>query len=523
MARPLVNKAFAVGLLAAVCGIAFLIAFTFFRKGGYAERDSYLVVAYYEDATGLTWKSRVQIAGIQVGEIDRIVLEANRARLDLRIKKDIDIRADACLTKRFPSTLLPDALLDLAPGSQRAPSLRDLPEDQREVKCVLEGTSVAKLLDSLSKISADIQTVTRELSGMVAGSQGSIKQIIGNLEKVTATINKTVESGSGKLDAILDNAQAFTGTLAQVAEADRERYHNIARNVESASERLDQVLQSAQQLLGTKDGDLSKSVADARQTLQRINSSMEQIEKVANNIAQGKGVAGKLLADERLGEKLGSTIENASDYYDRLFKLKLQVNLRSEWLLNQTGAKTYAGFALIPRPDKYYLFEIVSDPRGVNTQTVETITTPTGTTSTTKTVNEQKVSFSLQFAKRYGPATFRIGIIESSGGAGADLHLLHDALKLSVSVFQFARPEPAPKFPRAKLWLDYTFLKYLYVTTGTDDFLNTWRAGHFPGGPKFAIGNDVFFGGGIVFTDDDLKAIISVAGSSLSGGATSTK
>ena len=131
--------------------------------------------------------------------------------------------------------------------------------------------------------------------------------------------------------------------------------------------------------------------------------------------------------------------------------------------------------------------------------------------------------FSLMFAKRFGPAAFRIGIIESSGGAGADLFLLKDALKLSVSVFQFARPEPAPQFPRAKLSLDYSFLRYFYATVGTDDFLNTWRAGRFPGGPKFAIGNDVFFGGGIVFTDDDLKALISVAGSSLSGGATSTR
>src|SRR5512132_4136694 len=119
MARPVVNKAFAVGLLVAVCGLAFLIAFTFFRKGGYSDRDSYVVFAYFGDATGLTWKSRVQIAGIQVGEVEAIVLEGNRARLDLRIRKDIDLRGDACVTKRFPSTLLPDALLDAVPGSTR--------------------------------------------------------------------------------------------------------------------------------------------------------------------------------------------------------------------------------------------------------------------------------------------------------------------------------------------------------------------------------------------------------------------
>jgi len=523
--RPLVNKAFAVGLLVATCGAAFLIAFTFFRKGGYSEKDSYTVYAYFDDATGLTWKSRVQIAGIQVGEVERIGLSGNRARLDLRIKKDIDLRADACLTKRFPSTLLPDALLDAVPGSAQARSLRELPLDQREVKCVNEAVSVAKLLDSMSKISADIQVVTKELASTVGG-QNSIRQIIENLSRVTAHIDETVASGSDKVSAILDNAQSFTGTLSEVADADRERYRAIARNIEQASARLDQVLQSVQQLLGNQDGDLRRSVADAQQSLQRLNASMEQIEKVATNVGQGKGVAGKLLADERLGEKLSGTIENVSDYYDRLFKLQLKVNLRSEWLLTQSGSKTYAGFALVPRPDKYYLFEIVSDPRGINTQTVETLTTQTpagtSTTTTTKVVNEQRVSFSLQFAKRYGPATFRIGLIESSGGAGADLHLLDDALKLSVSVYQFARPD-RPPFPRAKIWADYGFLRYFYVTTGSDDFLNTWRAGRYPGGPKFSIGQDVFFGGGIVFTDDDLKALISVAGGSLSGGATSAK
>src|SRR5512132_4054540 len=107
MNRPALSKAFAVGLLVAVCGAAFLIAFTFFRKGGYAEKDTYVVYAFFEDATGLTWKSRVQIAGIQIGEVERIVLEGGRARLDLRVKNDIDLKVDACLTKRYPSTLLP--------------------------------------------------------------------------------------------------------------------------------------------------------------------------------------------------------------------------------------------------------------------------------------------------------------------------------------------------------------------------------------------------------------------------------
>ncbi len=117
------------GLLVAVTGAAFLLAFTFFRKGGYSERDTYQVFAYFDDITGLSWKSRVQIAGIQVGEVAAVTLAGTKARLDLRVRKDIDLRANACITKTFPSALLPDALLDATPGTAPSPSLQSLPTD----------------------------------------------------------------------------------------------------------------------------------------------------------------------------------------------------------------------------------------------------------------------------------------------------------------------------------------------------------------------------------------------------------
>ena len=45
------------------------------------------------------------------------------------------------------------------------------------------------------------------------------------------------------------------------------------------------------------------------------------------------------------------------------------MRLRSEWLAQQNGAKAYAGVRFLPRPDKFYVIEIVSDPRGVDTVT----------------------------------------------------------------------------------------------------------------------------------------------------------
>ncbi len=158
------------------------------------------------------------------------------------------------------------------------------------------------------------------------------------------------------------------------------------------------------------------------------------------------------------------------------------------------------------------MFEIVSDPRGVDTVTTETITTRDGnappvTTISSKTLHEDKLTFSLQLAKRYGPVTFRVGVIESSGGVGSDLHLFDDRLQVSVSIYQFNRPYQ-DVLPRAKVWLNWNFLQYFYATAGADDFLNKFRSGQYPGGGRFNIGNDVFFGGGLHFTDDDLKVLL---------------
>jgi phospholipid/cholesterol/gamma-HCH transport system substrate-binding protein len=546
-----------VGVLAAATGIAFVLALTFFRKGGFSEKDSYLVHGYFSDATGLTWKSRVQIAGIQIGEVVDIVLEGAKARLDIRVKNGIQLHTDACFTKTFPSALLPDALLEVQPGSPEKPLLSSLPEQERRITCVREATSVQQLLDSLAKIATDIQLVTGDLADTVGGDRG-IREIVENLASATRRIDDAISRNEQNLADIMANAADFTADLREIARRDKDKIGRIATNIEELTSRLKVVAASLQEIIdpgsgggATRDGgatltpgaaptpgvggavaaatpeERAAAAAQARgvkQAVDKLAGSLDKLDQLMAKVNEGKSVAGRLLVDERLGRKLGTAAEDVADQLDRVFKLQIQVQLRSEWLLNQTGAKTYFGARFLPRPDKYYVLEIVSDPRGVDTVTGETITRRdpvTGIDTTevaTRTLHEDKLTFTLQIAKRYGPMTFRIGVIESSGGVGADLHLFRDALQLSVSVYQFSRPYQ-DVFPRTKVWMNYYLFQHFFVTAGADDFLNTWRSGRYPGGPKFTIGNDVFFGGGIFFTDDDLKTLLGAgAGSAVPKG-----
>ena len=560
--KPAWNRALAVGVLAAVTATAFVLALTFFRKGGYSERDSYLVHAYFSDATGLTWKSRAQIAGIQVGEVVGIGLAGTKARLDIRVKNGIELHTDTCLTKSFPSALLPDALLEVQPGSPEQPLLSTIPEEQRKITCVREAVSVQALMNSLSKIAADVQHITGDLAG-----EKGIREIVANLADATKRIDLAIARNEENVAAVIDNAAAFTRDIRDITARDKDKVGRIASNIEELTKRLNVIAVSLQEIIepgssrpgpgggggaagaagasaaagaagstgaagapgaAGKGAEVPPGVSSAlaaatpeerakaaeqargvKQAVDRLNDSLEKLDQIVSKVNEGK---------------IGDAAEGLADQYERIYKLQVQVQLRSEWLLKQSGAKTYFGIRLLPRPDKYFLVEIVSDPRGVDNTTSYTTTTRdpvTGadtTTVATQTVHEQKLTFTLQIAKRYGPVTFRAGIVESSGGVGSDLHLFDDHLQLSVSVYQFSRPYQ-DVFPRAKIYANWYMFQHFYATAGSDDFLNSWRTGRYPGGPKFSIGTDVFFGAGIYFTDDDLKTLIGAG----AGSATSIR
>ena len=514
--KPTLNRALAVGILVAVAGAVFLVAFTFFRKGGLAARDSYPITAVFDDVTGLSWKSRVQVAGIQVGEVTEIELSGERARVTIRIKNDIPLRANACLTKRFPSALLPDALLEASVGSAPAPLLRDLTADQRVITCVREAANVAKLMESLSKIAGDIQVVSADLAKTVGGTQGSVREIIENLTHVTRSVDRLLDENSDRVAGILENTEALTGELRAVAAQDSGRYQSIARNVDEASQRLNRILASVEDIVGPgQTPELKESVQGARQALQKLNKTLDDVQSVTSKVAAGQGVAGKLLVDEQLGEKVGLAAENVTDYVNRMSAWQLFVNIRSEYLVNYGGTRAYFGVTLMPKPDKYYILELMTDPRGYNTVITDTATTTnqaTGTsvtTTTTRSINEQRLALTAMFGKRWGDLIGRVGLIESSGGVGVDYLLFQERLKLSANIYGWTRPT-VDAFPRTKLWFDWRFIPNVYLTGGVENLLNTYNSGS---------GREYFVGAGVYFNDQDLRALLVGGGASAAGAA----
>ena len=108
---------------------------------------------------------------------------------------------------------------------------------------------------------------------------------------------------------------------------------------------------------------------------------------------------------------------------------------------------------------------------------------------------EDRLRFSILFAKRWGNLALRMGLIESRGGLGADYFAFDDRVKFSVDAWNFNSAEPGNENAHLKATVNYGISKVVFMNAGFDNFLNSGRAA-------------AFVGMGLRFDDDDLKYLI---------------
>ena len=131
------------------------------------------------------------------------------------------------------------------------------------------------------------------------------------------------------------------------------------------------------------------------------------------------------------------------------------MGLRTDYNFLANTIKSYVELRLQPREDKYYVIELINDPRGYTSFTQQDVDTTNPTQPahyrTITTTTTDAFRFSLQFAKRIGPFTGRFGIKESTGGIGLDIHLLQDRFEIVNDLFGFGEEVRAalPRLHRA--------------------------------------------------------------------------
>jgi len=483
-------------------GIALLV-FMSLKVGGLriGKSEGYTLYATFDSAAGIDPNSSVKIAGVEVGRVEKITLKGNKARIALRMRPEVRIGRDFTATLRSTG-LLGERYVEIIPGRGKGGILKEGEEFAHTGKYM----DMEQFISSLSELSIDLKKITSSIGEVIGGPEGrrTLKNIVGNMESITSNVNAIIGRNDKRLENILSNLDRLTSTLNKSAPT-------ITKDLQESIHNLNTVLVEAGRNLNTLIGENRENVKESLQNLraasEKLNEAMARIDaaikeagpgmeslgSIAKKIDRGEGPLGKLVNDKKMGEDLERTVSGISGYLKKAEDTHIFLSYRGEYLVDESDVKSFFSVKFQPRANGYYLFEVVDDPRGrvVNRESTTIIGTQKFTNS--ETILEDKLTFSAELARSFGPLTLRGGLIESEAGIGFDYNLLTGKLKLSFEAFNFNQKGN----PHLKVGATFFLNKYFYVTAGADDFIS-----------KIGLGS-AFAGLGLQFRDDDLKLLLT--------------
>ncbi len=472
------------------------------REGGAKK-----VSAIFDSVAGLDNKSAVRVAGVRIGKVSDIRLRPDgKAEVTMEIDHDVQLHSNA--TARVANLgLLGEKYVELDPGTQNAPLV---PAEQNIVLRGSQPASIDEVTNQVSAIATDVKAITTSLRAVMAGPEGQqrLQDIVENVRQITAQMRELVAANRTNVDATLTNVREISAEL-------RTTIPRLAESIEKVANSLSGTMSENRQDLRAVVENLHKLSGDLRTTADNLNA-------ITGQMRSGEGTVGKLLysneAHDRLTAALTSVESGVNELkttLGRANRISLDLGMKGEYYAGlpqqpdgaqNIGSNSRAAvmLRLTPNPERnrFYNVELADDPRGKrrDTTTDDTFTDPTTGRSITiirnQTTFDRGFLVSAQAGWNLQPIAVRVGLFDSTGGAGVD-YRLNDRIRFSGEAFDFGKRRD--NNPHLRLYGEYMFRQekpntpMLFLTTGVDNVFNS---------------SAFTFGGGIRWRDDDLKYLL---------------
>jgi phospholipid/cholesterol/gamma-HCH transport system substrate-binding protein len=447
------------------------------------------VDAVFKSVAGLDDKASVRVAGVRVGRIDGVGLDGTQARITLALDKPLGLTVGT--RARIASLgMLGEKYVELIPGPPDAPPLPP--------NSVLVGTTPPgfdEAMEKINNIGASIQQLTGSLSGNDVG--GNINRLVSDIQLTSAEIRMLVAENRANVASSIRNFDQMSATLA--------------RELPRLADQMNRTMEQISQVVQENRGDLKGSMGNVRELTTKLQTSADNLNRISDKIASGEGTIGKLVNDEKAYNEVLSTLDSIkggvqtlSGTFGAINKFKIDLDMQGYYLPDPEESQTSFRLDIDPQDGKrLYRGGIVSSPSGKRREKTETVTVtgPDGipvTTTTTKLTQEKTYTATglLGYRAPYDTRLFA-GIIEGKGGAEIEypLPVLDKKLWLTFDAFDFNRPNDLA--PHLRLLGRYQFHPNVYLVGGYDDFLEN---------------DSLFLGGGIRWTDENIKFLLGLAG-----------
>ncbi|MBF6215721.1 MCE family protein [Nocardia puris] len=187
---------------------ALALVFNYERIPGWPGRA--IIVAEFADASGLNVGDAVQVAGIDVGKVDSIVLRDDRVDIGLRVdtrgqhlgaRTTAAIKVETVLGRRLVE-LRPDGDGDIGKRISMANTASgyDISESLNQLTDRLAGTDKKQLSEAFDAISTTLDNLPEDLQSSLDGM---------------SRLSSTIATRDGAVKSLLNEANSVTGILAE--------------------------------------------------------------------------------------------------------------------------------------------------------------------------------------------------------------------------------------------------------------------------------------------------------------------
>lgn len=288
-----ISRQFKLGILFAVT--LFLLGWGIeFLKGKNLFSNARTYFGVYERIEGLLVANPVTVNGFEVGQVTRIGFtddNSGKILVEMEVKRDFDLPANS-IARIYSSDLMGSKAIALERGSSKT-----LAKDSDTLRTGVEGSikdavneQVRPIKNKAENLMLSIDTVVTVIQDVfnpktrddLAKSFTSIEQTLASLKNTSYNIDTLVTAESNRLAMIIGNLESIT------------------RNIDSKGGEINNTIDNLSAI--------SDTLANAKlsKTLNKANSSLEQITALLDKVNQGEGTAGKLLTNDSLYRNLES-------------------------------------------------------------------------------------------------------------------------------------------------------------------------------------------------------------------------
>ena len=486
------------------------------------KKPTYVISAYFKSASGIGAGTSVTMAGIKIGSVEKIRLEKGLARVYMTINSRYKVYPQYIASIRSLS-LLGESYIAISPAAGEQPEKYKTVLNKEVIRSEMSPQSMSSLITKFSKTASNLEKVSKSLKKSIGTKTGekNIKAILHNIATLSENLNRLVYVNQRNVDIVMSNFAAISrhinGLTVQNDAAITRTIHNfnaisynlrkelpsITHNIKGLSKNLNYIVAKNRRNI---NGSLKNINADTK----KLKLTLNQLYGISSKINNGQGTIGKLVNRNAVYDNLNGSLKGINNIVGGYSRFKVKVNMSSQYLARSKGSVSQVNVKLEPSPGHYYELGVASVPMGYGNTYGETQTTtyttnnpPSGqfypsnvTTNTTQYSYSNSIKFNALIAKNFYNFTLLAGLLYSTGAVGVNYYVpdTNKNLKIYARAFGFNSDNNGVS-EDINAGVAYTFYRHIFLDAGYDNITDNSQ-------------RSIYLGGGIKFTDKDLKYLI---------------